>query len=340
MSRKIICLIIIIFHTPIAIYGQSDRYFMLNNIKARPLAMGGAFISIADDLAAAAYNPAAYLLDQLEEARRWRFFVNPISPFVGGIENQELFQGNGPTFDDFLLSVSLLVKSISFRFNSFQLGIVLGEESLYHLQEFDHSSVFNVKGFRQNHYHTIVGRLQLAEKVSMGGAANFLFSSSQNDPFESNREFALSYGILLRPEKGLSIGVSFVNLPDSLQQYRLTLERIVDESVNIGISYELFTGTLFSIDVRNLGEEQQNVIREFHFGLEQVLASQVALRAGYFKESGQQVFSWGLGLFNSNSLFDSTNKVNRNFYLNYAFVYEKSPLANNRWHFLSCFIKI
>jgi len=341
MSRKIICLIIVIFHAPVAIYGQNDRYFMLNNIKARPLAMGGAFVSIADDLASAAYNPAAYLLDQLQDTRRWAFFVNPISPFVGGIENQELFQGSGPAIDDILLSLSLLVKSISFRFDSFQLGVLLGEESLYHLQEFDHASVFNVAGFRQNHSHAIVGRLKLAEKVSMGGAANFLFSSSKNDPLESNREFALSYGILLRPEKGLNIGVSFVNLPDSLQQYRLALERIVDESVNIGISYELFTGTLFSLDVRNLGEEQQNVVREFHFGLEQMVSSQLALRAGYFnKEKGQHVFSWGLGLFHSNLLFNTANKVNRNFVLNYAFVYERSSLADNRWHFLSCFIKI
>lgn len=326
---------------PMDILGQNDRYFTLSNVRARPLAMGGAFTSIEDDLAAVHFNPAAYDLYADEKSHRVTFFINPIGPFVGGVENDKLYDGSGTTIDNLLLSLSLLLKSISISIHSLEIGVLLGEEGLNLPASFRDEKLFGVSGFQQNHFHSIVARIKLAKKISLGGAANFLFGSTKNDPFERHSELGISYGILLKPEKGLNIGVSFINLPDSLNQYRVPMERIVDESVNIGVSYRLFSGTLFSIDVRNLGEEQQEVVREIHVGVEQVLLSQFAIRAGYYKKNeGEHVFSWGLGILDGNKFFGDENKFNhRNFYLNYSFVYESSPI-NTRWHFLSFNIRI
>ncbi|MFQ5865027.1 MAG: hypothetical protein ACE5IW_07350 [bacterium] len=334
-------ILIVVLILPVEILGQNDRFFTLSNVRTRPLAMGGAFTSIEDDLAAINFNPAAFELYQDEKSRRVTFFFNPIGPVVGALENKNLYDGSGTTIDNLLLSLSLLLKSISISIHSLEVCVLLGEEGLNLPAALLDEKVFGVSGFRQNHFHSIVGRLKLGNKISLGGAANLLYGSTTNNPFERHSELGISYGILLKPERGLNIGVSFVNLPDSLNQYRLPIERIVDESVNIGVSYQLFSGTLFSIDVRNLGEEQQEVIREIHFGMEQVLLSQLAIRAGYYKKkTGEHVISWGMGILDGNRFFSDENKFNhRNFYINYSFVYESSPV-NTRWHFLSFNIRI
>lgn len=327
---------------PLVSWAQNTRYFIFNNVKPRPLAMGGAFVALEDDIAAINYNPASFSLYAATKSKRLTFFLNPISPFVGGIENGDLFNGSGSTLDDLFSSISLLVKSISLSLESFEFGLLLGEESLSLPEEFARGP-FDINGFRQNHSHSFVGRIKLADRVSLGGTATLLYGSKTANPAERTSDVGISYGILLKPETGLKIGVAFFNLPDSLKDARVPMERIVDESVNIGISYQLFHGmTKFALDIRNLGEETQTAVREFHFGLEQVLMSQMAVRAGYFqKDSEDRVFSWGVGLLDGNTLFDPENSfTHRNFLFNYAFIYENSRLGNNQWHLLSFHIRL
>ncbi|MCG8606383.1 hypothetical protein MJD09_15545 [bacterium] len=341
MTKTLICSLFL-FVLPLNVFGQTNRFFTLSNVKARSLAMGGAFTAVEDDLASFEFNPAGYFLSEDVESKHIHFFLNPVSPFVGGIKNDDLFIDDNLRLDDILLSLSLLLKSFSLTLNRFQLGVLLGEESLYLPSAFSRDRLNQIAGFQQNHRHAIIGRLKLADKVSVGGTASFMFGSKPGAAEERQSDVGFSYGILLKPETGLSIGVSFVNLPDSLRQHRLPLDRMIDESVNIGISYELFTKTLFSLDLRNLGEEQQDAIREFHLGVEQIILSQVALRAGYFmKNSDEEVFSWGIGLFNGDQILRRYQEESqRNFYLNYAFVYEKSTLLSNKWHFLTFTVKI
>lgn len=326
---------------PLCLTAQSNRYLMFNTTKVRPLAMGSAFTAVGDALSAIQFNPAGYFFEPGDEIPRLTMYLNPISPFTGGLNHSDLYSGEGSKVDDVLIGLGLLLKSMSFNFNAVQLGFMLSEESLSLPDVFFDDDVTRVRGFRQNHSHALVGRLKLADKVSVGATANFLFGSSSDEPEKRQSEIGISYGVLLRPEKGLNIGVLFVDLPDTMRHYRLRLERLVDESVNIGVSYEMFTKTLFALDVRNLGEEGGTVVRELHFGIEQILLSQLALRAGYFNQgAGNHVFSWGLGLVNDSFLFDFGKEPSRNFCLNYAFVYEKSMTMTKRWHLLSLLIKI
>ncbi|NIR48685.1 hypothetical protein GWO43_09630 [candidate division KSB1 bacterium] len=343
MVRNVFYSLLILSVLPSLILSQDDVFFTLSHVKARPLAMGGAYTSIDDDLAAVNFNPAAYFLKEREQEKKVTFFLNPVSPIVGGAKNQDMFRGSGSQIDDFFMSLSLLLKSVSVSIDPFQFGVLLGEQNLNLPETFQVGDFFTTQGYRQNHTHSIVGRLKLADRVSLGGAANFSVGSKLNAPFERHTDLGVSYGILLKPEEGLNIGVSFYNIPDTLKQSRFPLERIIDESVNIGISYRLFDdNTRFSVDLRNLGEEQEEVVREFHFGVEQVFLSQVALRAGYFrKDEGEDVFSWGVGLLNGASLFQKEVDENySNYYLNYAFVYEKSSLTDRRWHFLTFVIRM
>ncbi|MFQ5770327.1 MAG: hypothetical protein ACE5HX_07310, partial [bacterium] len=111
MEQKTICLILILVHLPLPILGQNHRFFTLSNVKARPLAMGGAFTSIEDDLAAINFNPAAYLLNKKNDSRPVTIFLNPVSPFIAAFQNKDLYTGSGSKFDDILMSLSLLLKS-------------------------------------------------------------------------------------------------------------------------------------------------------------------------------------------------------------------------------------
>lgn len=327
---------------PNVLPGQAKTFYILNNVKARPLAMGGAFMAIQDDIAAAQYNPAAFSLYKLSKRKRFTVFLNPVSPVLGGIESDEIFSGDGTPLDDGLLALSLLVKAVTLDMNSLEFGMILGEESLNLPAALQSEDLIRTEGYRQNHMHSFVGKVSFADKVFLGGGATVYSESKPSDLQARKSAWGISYGILLKPERGLNIGVSFFNLPDSLnQEIRLPLERIVDESVNIGVSYNL-GGTTVSMDVRNLGEEQNVAVREFHFGIEQVLMSQIALRAGFYtREGGTEVFSAGLGLFDGNALVRFENRfAHRNFWLNYAFVYEKADFTQSYSHFFSLIFRI
>ena len=59
-------------------YSQNNYYSSLNNVKLRPIALGGAFTSINDDLAAAFYNPASLNLYKNDKKFKLTFFLNPL----------------------------------------------------------------------------------------------------------------------------------------------------------------------------------------------------------------------------------------------------------------------
>lgn len=339
-QKNQICLLIMVTVASVS-FAQGNRFVTLNNLKARPLAMGGAFTAIEDDLSAINFNPAAFTLYGTPKSRRITLFLNPVSPIVGAVKSKDLFSGNGSNFDDYLLALSLFLKSVSFTFSRLELSILLGEQGLYSQTVFPSEKVVEVSGFRQNHSHSFVASLKLAEKVSFGGTASVLFQSKQGDPLDRETGWGISYGILLKPEKKLNIGVSFFSFADSLRRFREPIEGIVDESVNVGVSYQPFDGTLLSADFRNLGEEDSVAVRELHLGFEQVFFSHLAIRGGFFRQDDDRVFSFGIGLLDENKFFDSERTFkHRNFMLNYTFVYQETSAMDFRWHFFSLLFRL
>jgi len=342
MDLKYIIVVVVMWLPQVGLT-QSNHYFTLNNVKARPLAMGGAFISVVDDIASVQYNPAAFSLYNANTPQRFTFFLNPVSPVFAALKKDDLYTGNGAPVDDLLLSLGLFMKAVTFSQKSLQVGIILGEESLDRPQNIQRVRFINARGYRQNHSHTIFGNVNFGDRVALGGAVNIYYRSAPDLPQNSRNKWGISYGVLLKPERGLRVGVAFHNLPDSLQQVRSPLESIIDESINVGISYTLVTGTTVSMDVRNLGEEQNKAIREFHFGVEQTLLSQLALRGGFFKgDFGKEVFSAGIGLLNGNTFYSFDNQFfHQNFWINYAIVYERSNLSDDTIsHFFSFIFRI
>ncbi len=319
-----------------------EAFFTLSEVRPRPLAMGGAFTSMDDDLASLLYNPGAYFVRSDEGQPRVALFLNPVSPGLALARRTSIFAGQGHPVDDFLMALGFALKSASVEFKPFRVAMLLGEPGLGGTAVLDRTAVFDVDGYRQNHFHVVAVRLQLAEKVSLGASGNFFIGQSTEKPDGRLTGFGVSYGILLKPEKGLNIGVSFFNFPDTLASYRMPLESLVDESVNIGASYRLPSGTTLAVDLRNLGEEKNQVVREFHVGLEQILLSHVALRGGFYRQADRRnVFSAGVALLNGTALWRKDRQTHYdNFYLNYTFVLEQTVSGDQRWHFFSFLIRI
>ncbi len=341
MYKVLLRQIAIVVLSVVPLFAQSNRYVAVSTVRARAFALGGAITSIKDDLAAPYYNPAAFSLYANKKVNRFTFFINPISAAVSGIKKGDLFSGEGSSEGDILLSIGQIVKSVTLSMNSLEFGLILGEQSIQKPLSFYNEEIFNVDGFRQNHSHLLVGRLKLADQVSIGASASLIYSSQPMQPLASQKDIGLSYGILIQPEKGLSIGVSLVNLPDTIRTNRLSLERVVDEAVNVGVSYN-YKGSTIMLDVKNIGEESEEVVREFHAGVEQNFLGHLSLRAGWFKRAnGGHVYSWGIGLINGNSIWNLDKLFNhKNLFLNYAFVYEDNDVQDLKWHFLSFNIRI
>ena len=53
------------------------RYLTVGTVRARALAMGGAYHSIEDDFSAGFYNPAAFRVNPTRNERPFRLFFNP-----------------------------------------------------------------------------------------------------------------------------------------------------------------------------------------------------------------------------------------------------------------------
>ena len=90
MNKQFVGLFLFLLFAPLCLFAQSSRFFTLSNVKARPLAMGGAFMSITDDVASIDFNPAGYFLSENEDSRHVHLFLNPVSPFVHGLNKSEL----------------------------------------------------------------------------------------------------------------------------------------------------------------------------------------------------------------------------------------------------------
>jgi len=337
---RIYFVLIMILGMPHIGLSQQNYFFTLSTTKASPLAMGGAYTSIEDDIVSASYNPATLSLYEYNKQHRLTIYLNPIAPTIIYYERFRADQQNKQDNNQILKTAGLLVKSIVFTGKFIDFALIFNEQIadekyLLHQKKFFHNC-----DLWENSYHTFVTRIKLADRVSLGASASF-YIKRIND--EVQRGVGFSYGILLKPSTRMNVGLAFVDYPENIPDIRLPLERLVDQTMNIGISYKPTTSTTVSFDLRNLTEDDRKGVRETHLGFEQKIYSLLAIRGGYFQErfAGIRMFSGGLGLFDSNLMFSNDNRFNHSqFMLNYTFVYEKNKNQIFNWHILSLLIRI
>jgi hypothetical protein len=329
-------------------HGQErEHYFIaVSTLVARPLGMGGAFTAVNDDLAALLYNPASFTLYQDYRAHRLTVFLNPVAPVIALQKPEALFGRAYFTWEETAAAAAMLVKGMTLSLGSFEFGALFGEQSPQP-ERFSAPRVFDANGYLDNQYNILAMRMRVAERVSLGGSLGLYYRSD----VERGRRWGIgtSYGVQVRPSRRVAVGVSYITFPQMAPAYREEVERIVDGGVNFGVSVQSQFGTTVAVDFRNLGDENAatgELMREAHLGVEQILLSHFALRAGIFRKryenaENRYVLSAGLGLADANSFWPPKRRFSHsNWIMNYAVVAETLAGQRRFYHALSMIFRL
>ncbi len=182
------------------------------SIGARPLGMGGAFVAVADDANASAYNPAGlgYITNVTAGFTHVRMISNVVSY-------------------DYVSIVAPLNK-----FGS--LGISFGMLS-------EESDTYSEKNIAFSYSKRIADKVSLGSNFRMMGTS---FDKDNNwvsdNPYfagTSVSSFTLDIGILAKPSAGLSIGLSGENLIPADISISKSDEEKIPVNLRLGIAYKL-----------------------------------------------------------------------------------------------------
>lgn len=316
-------------------FAQNSFYLSLSSVKSKPLAMGGAYTAVEDDIVSTFYNPATLSLYKQNKDMRFTLYFNPIAPVTHyNTYKDEL------TTKQYAKIGTLLFKSLIFTGKFINMAVILNEQIIQENKLLNQKKFFSNIDLWKNCYHTLAISFKLAERVMIGTAVNLYNIEIQE---KTERDVGFSYGIMLKPAPNLNVGLSYIDFPKSMQNIRLPLERMEDETMNIGISYRLTKYSTISYDLRNLTEDNRKNVRESHFGIEQKIWSLLALRGGYYQErdTKDDIYSVGIGLLDTNLFFSKENRYNHSqFTINYSFLYKEKSNSIFRWHVLSLMLRL
>ena len=326
-------------------WGQQEHYFItINSMIARPLAMGGAYVAVQDELAASLYNPANLGGVDHGSGRGVRIFLNPLTPAIALADPTSFFHARRLSIGQALSVAGLLIKGFTVRAGPFDFGGIIGEQST-RFDRLPRAKGFEAENYLDNQYSILAVRMRVAERVSVGASIGLYYQRLA----EADREWKIqaSYGVTLTPGRKLLVGVSYITLPSDLDgSYRDHPERLVNGSVNLGISLKPWTHTVLSFDVHNLADDREEMVREPHIGIEQAFLSLVALRVGAFRKNDRSQIAWtaGLGLIEARQLFSPNRRSSQpgsSWVVNYGVVFEKDDLEGSRYiHALSLVVAL
>lgn len=234
-------------------------------VGARALAMGGAFIAVADDASAGFWNPAG--LEQLE--KRW-------ASYTGLINNRD----QSPAFDDFLVYAEP------------DNGFASGSLALLHEKhQVDPATDPNLVAGKTVYSYSLA--LKAASTgLSFGASLKYITQTAVTAGGSSvgGSAFSVDGGGLLRLGPSLSLGVVVQDITGP--EIRYSSDPSVPPEhlplrVHAGIAWRPDDKTVFAVDGHNLyvaeaqgGGTGGSEGRTVHVGVERWLTSNIAVRAG------------------------------------------------------------
>lgn len=320
-------LILMLFTTSVASGTlRTHIYRTISTVNPRPMAMGGAFISVNDDVAALLWNPAAFILYETEVTNRLSAHFNPIIPLV-------LLYEDHRNVADFLTALGAGVKAVTFSHRWAEMGLLLWEEPFYNPAASGDGRFFNADRTLKHTMHTLGLRVRLAPTVSLGSSGNLY--RIRNARRKMVLAGAVNYGVLLKPARGLVVGLAYFDFPTALADLRWELEGLRDESINGSISFHPDDRTIMAMDLRDVSGRERIDWSRFRFGFERTFWERVALRFGYFQVGRQEhnVYSFGLGLMGRG--LGATPYDHSSYLANYALLVEEKEGEQRLWHLLS-----
>ena len=327
------------------VQGESPNqtFITLNNSKARPVAMGGAFFSITGDLETIYYNPAGFeLTDKKFAENGFYFFLNPTLPPVVWGHPEDFGYDEKLKGKDIFSSLQYLIPSVVYQRQFLIIGITKFEETLLKKPG---DKFFDSGDLYHNNYSAGFISLKLANRVNLGATYVAYSRKTKNG---SEKKWGGSYGLLIHPGNNTSIGITYFDIPTSFSQVRVPIERIENETINIGFSYNMSPRILVSVDMRNVNEPDKDLSKEMHYGIEGEFLPHTAFRAGYYREKDsmtnlkKDVFSFGIGLIDMNKFRQRVKRLlHSDFIIDYALLSKKDTGAEiSLWHFLNVNIRL
>jgi hypothetical protein len=288
-SWSILLLVLFVPFSATTVLG-AHAYRTVSTVSPRPMAMGGAFVSVEDDLAALSWNPAGFILYQKDVSHRLSVHINPVIPVA-------LLHKDHQNVGDFLAALGTALRGITYSHRWAEIGLLLWEEPFYNPAAPLGGRFFDADDILNHCIHTLGFRARLASTVSLGSTGNLY--RIRNELGKSVLAGGANYGVLLKPARGLEVGLAYFDFPSSVAQLRWEMEGLRDESVNAGISFHPDGSTIVAMDFRDATGEEKIGWNRFRFGFERTLWECLSLRLGYFQAGPREndVYSFGLGLF-------------------------------------------
>ncbi|MBI5777890.1 MAG: hypothetical protein HZA49_00340 [Planctomycetes bacterium] len=330
--KKTVCLFIfsLLILAPIAppLLGQDSDLTFLSTLKARSMGMGGAYMGVSYKTESMLWNPAGIQMPPHPD-QPGRVHTNLLAaPFVatglGGMILGGMIEGDGvdelgneyPTpmtdqaMEGFGVALPFFFKSGSLRNDAgtlvFAANVV---EDVLPYETLDKNKrasrdmdVFDNLGYQ------LGMRARITPQFSVGATAG-LYHLYENGGHTSAG--TLTMGTMYSPMERLSLGLSYFDFTPGAKDVLLPMERIVDRSTNLGLSFRPDDDTEVAFDVRNLLNDEAEAYGERHIGVERKLVRWLTLRAGYYKQNntGADVTSFGFQYKNVNYTIVRNNET-------------------------------
>jgi hypothetical protein len=273
----------------------------VSTVAPRPLAMGGAFMAVDDELTAIAWNPGGFVPPACRRGGNFRVHANVLGApaivretgLLTGVFSEEF--DRLPGAEQAMVALGSLIKGVSFRRGGFTVGALLLEEHLDPAALAESKGLADASDLLAGYYSSVGVAFTLDPRVSIGTAVT-LFAGFDDDGerwFGSGR----SYGAVLRPNDVTAVGFTYFDADETSGDYRLGIEGLAPQTMNAGLAYRPLPRMLLTFDLRDLAEKHEATALTPRAGVEWDLWGRVALRAGAFVEDGgdSRVLTVGLG---------------------------------------------
>jgi len=294
------------------------RYLTVNTTKAKALGMGGAFMAQEDNLAALAFNPAGFRGSGFGE--KWNFSVsfNALAPAV-------VLRHRGH-FEHWTTPLGWVIGGCDVTVGSLHMGIRIGEEALSG-QAWENAELFKNEAYDFNNNTTLGIAFKLAPRVSIGAAGDLFLRKTA--PGAKKLDLGYRYGIIVKPRSNLSVGLCYIDLPNRYNEDRMVLDRLADETLNIGADYSPFSWIQVAIDVRNVSDEEKGADREPHIGMALSPWKHLEVYGGFYRilNTHANVYSFGLALLDWNRFLPVEKRCEFP-----TFLIQTSMVMENRQH--------
>jgi hypothetical protein len=307
------------------------RKVTLSTIKCRPVAMGGAFTSIRDDLPALDFNPATFGLEDRMDESRVHVFLNPLGPL--------LLLKNTDELKTWTSAPAYLFQGLGVALRRIHIGLSFATEALTDTGRLSRVDWFDGKDFQRNTSSSLGFSFALAPRVSFGLAGEM----SVRDGKWKQAKFGYRYGLQIDPRENLSVGMFYIDFPRTYEKERLILERLDDATLNVGIAYSPVAPVRLACDIRNVSDEGKDVVREPHFGLEIVPWRHLSVESGYYRIRNRKmdVYSVGIGILDQHEWIQSRSQYAfPRLVFRSAFVFERDAAGTRGWFFLTGSVRL